>query len=218
MDSRKNNAVCRGPPRRRRRDLTMNSSLRGDAVHNRHRIMQAARDLFAVEGLRPNLNDVARHAGVGVGTVYRRFATKEALLDVIFEDVLNQLGVAAEEALSNDPWHGFAGFVGRMCELSVHDRGLRDIAFSEDYGGPVVRAARARLGVALGRLVDRTKSSGRLRNEVSHHDLNVIGLLVDTVSDFAGQVEGPAWRTYMATVLDGMQVRRVRKGLHPDTG
>lgn len=97
--------------------------LRKDAERNRKRVLEAARELFAAKGLEPNLNDVARHAGVGVGTVYRRFATKEELLEAIFEDAMNQLTDLAEEALrKSDSWQGFAWFVEQQCQLTVTDR------------------------------------------------------------------------------------------------
>lgn len=100
---------------------TTDRPLRKDAERNRKRILEAARDLFASKGLEPNLNDVAHHAGVGVGTVYRRFASKEELLEAIFVDGLNQLADLAESALQQpDPWQGFVWYVEQMCDESGH--------------------------------------------------------------------------------------------------
>lgn len=98
---------------------TTDRPLRKDAERNRTRVLEAARDLFASKGLEPNLNDVAHHAGVGVGTVYRRFATKEELLEAIFEDGINQLADLAESALCQpDSWQGFVWYVEQMCVRS----------------------------------------------------------------------------------------------------
>jgi AcrR family transcriptional regulator len=78
--------------------------LRRDAEQNRQRILAAAREVYSERGLDVTLDDIARHAGVGVGTVYRRFPGKEALIDALFEDKVNSLLSLAEEALANlDP-------------------------------------------------------------------------------------------------------------------
>ncbi|WP_396913053.1 TetR/AcrR family transcriptional regulator, partial [Mycolicibacterium sp.] len=108
--------------------------LRRDAERNRQRVLTAARELFAEKGLEATLNDVARHANVGVGTVYRRFATKEELIEAIFVDGMEQLTALAKTALQHeDSWSGFAWYVASMCEITATDRGLREIAFSKSY-------------------------------------------------------------------------------------
>ena len=92
--------------------------LRKDAERNRQRVLDAARELFAERGVEATLNDVAHHAGVGVGTVYRRFATKEELLDAIFSDGIDQVVCLAETALKQEnSWDGFVWFAEQLCEL-----------------------------------------------------------------------------------------------------
>ena len=96
----------------------------------------AARELFAVKGMEATLNDVAHHANVGVGTVYRRFATKEELVEAIFEDGIDQVVCLAETALQHEnSWDGFVWFVEHLCELTATDRGLREMVYSKAYGG-----------------------------------------------------------------------------------
>lgn len=188
--------------------------LRKDAERNRRRILEAARDLFASQGLEPNLNDVAHHAGVGVGTVYRRFASKEELLEAIFEDGINQLTVLAESALRQpDSWQGFAWYVERMCEITATDRGLREIVFSKAYGGDRVTAAQERLVPVLKHLVERARADGHLRPGVSSTDMPIFGLLAGTVSEFAGHVDAELWRRYVAVILDGLRHRRDQSSL-----
>ncbi|MGB3473766.1 MAG: TetR/AcrR family transcriptional regulator [Mycobacterium sp.] len=187
---------------------TTDRPLRKDAERNRKRILEAARDLFASKGLEPNLNDVAHHAGVGVGTVYRRFDSKEELLEAIFVDGLNQLADLAESALQQpDPWQGFVWYVEQMCEITATDRGLREIAFSKSYGGDRVTAAQERLIPVQKRLVERARSDGRLRPELSDTDMPILGLLAGTVSEFAGHVDAELWRRYVAILIDGMRCR-----------
>lgn len=187
---------------------TTDRPLRKDAERNRKRILEAARNLFASKGLEPNLNDVAHHAGVGVGTVYRRFASKEELLEAIFEDGLNQLADLAETALQQpDPWQGFVWYVEQMCEITATDRGLREIAFSKSYGGDRVIAAQERLIPVQKQVVERARSDGRLRPELSDTDMPILGLLAGTVSEFAGHVDADLWRRYVAILIDGMRCR-----------
>src|SRR5687768_4994325 len=107
-------------------------SLRKDAERNRRRIIEAARELCATRGLDATLNEVAHHANLGVGTVYRRFPTKDALFEAIFQDGMDQLVALAETAAdAEDSWEGFAWWVWQMCELTATDRGLREVAFSK---------------------------------------------------------------------------------------
>jgi AcrR family transcriptional regulator len=86
--------------------------LRADARRNRERVLDAARDCFARHGLDAQMDDIARAAKVGVGTVYRHFPTKEALAEAIAADHFDHLAASAREALENpDPWEGFSAFL-----------------------------------------------------------------------------------------------------------
>ena len=180
--------------------------LRKDAERNRQRVLDAARELFAEKGLEATLNDVAHHANVGVGTVYRRFATKEELVAAIFVDGMEQLTALAETALQHqDSWLGFAWYVESMCEITATDRGLREIAFSKAYGCERVKACQDRLVPVLTKLVGRAQADGYLRPELSSTDMPLFGLLAGTVSEFAGNVDAGLWRRYVAILLDGMR-------------
>src|SRR5690349_1354053 len=161
-------------------------ALRRDAQRNRQRVLDAARDLFAQRGLEATLNDVAHHAGVGVGTVYRRFATKEELLDAIFESAIDQIVALAESALSQqNSWDGFVWFVEQLCELTATDRGLREMVYSTAYGGYSVVCARQRLVPPISRLFDRARVDGYLRPDAEHTDMPILSLLAGTVSEWA---------------------------------
>ncbi|MCV7194019.1 TetR/AcrR family transcriptional regulator [Mycolicibacterium brumae] len=182
--------------------------LRRDAEKNRQRIIDAARDLFAAKGLEPNLNDVAKHAGVGVGTVYRRFPTKAELIEAIYADVLDKLTALGEAALAaENSWDGFVCYVWQMCERTATDRASREIVFSKAYGGERVREARDRLVPVVRRLVERAQDDGYLRVGVESADTPIFALLVGTVSEFAGEVDPQLWRRYVAMLLDGMRAR-----------
>jgi AcrR family transcriptional regulator len=186
--------------------------LRKDAERNRQRVMEAARELFALRGLEATLNEVAHHAGLGVGTVYRRFPTKEDLFEAIFEDGMNRLTDMAESALRHtNSWHGFEWFVMQLCEMTATDRGMREVAFCKTCGGKRVDAARDRLVPALSKLVERAQNDGYLRPEVSSTDMPILGLLAGTVSEYAGHVDADLWRRYAAILLEGMRCRDDRQ-------
>src|ERR687889_852635 len=96
--------------------------LRADAERNRARILAAASEVFAERGLDVSLDDIAAHAGVGVGTVYRRFPDKDALIDALFEDKIADVERVAREALEiEDPWEGFETFMRAVCRLQAED-------------------------------------------------------------------------------------------------
>src|SRR3954470_6344577 len=98
--------------------------LRKDAARNRDRLLAAARELFAEHGLDVTLNDIAHHAGVGVGTAYRRFRDKGAVIDALFEESLEALAVVASEALEDvDAWRGLVVYLERSHHMQFGDRG-----------------------------------------------------------------------------------------------
>src|SRR3954470_17666715 len=110
-------------------------SLRRDAALNRERLLAAAAELFAEHGLAVTLNDIAHHAGVGVGTAYRRFANKEEVIDALFEERLQAVAGVANEALDDpDPWHGLVAFLERSLDMQFGDRGLNQIMNNSRLG------------------------------------------------------------------------------------
>src|SRR5215467_385638 len=100
--------------------------LRKDAERNRKRILHAAAEVFSERGLDATLDDVARRAGVGVGTVYRRFPDKQALVAELFTSRMDELAAAAEQACqARDPWEGLVSFLEYAAETMSGDLGLR---------------------------------------------------------------------------------------------
>jgi AcrR family transcriptional regulator len=191
--------------------------LRKDAERNRQRVLTAARELFAIKGMEATLNDVAHYAEVGVGTVYRRFATKDELVDAIFEEGIAEVVCLAETALQHpNSWEGFVWFIQRQCELAATDRGLREMIYSRAYGGHGVECAREELVPLVSKLVDRARHDGHLRADIEHTDTPIIGLLAGTVSEWAGHVDPELWRRYVALLLDGMRYQPDQKPLGTD--
>ncbi|MFC4604822.1 TetR/AcrR family transcriptional regulator [Rhodococcus kronopolitis] len=186
--------------------VTAGRRLRADAERNRRKILDAAADLFATRGIDITLDDVARHAKVGVGTVYRRFTCKQELVDGVFEQRMDDMAEAADAALlQEDPWEALVDFLVLTCEWMSLNRGLGDVFFSVDEGREQVACARKRIGPAIEKLVERAKAAGVLRPDLEVNDLFAISCMVDAVIDFARPVAPQAWRRYLAIVLDGMR-------------
>ena len=181
-------------------------TLRRDAERNRRRIIEAARELCATRGLEATLNEVAHHANLGVGTVYRRFPTKEALFEAIFEDGVDQLVALAETALeAENSWEGFSWFVQQMTESTATDRGLREVAFSRACCGGRVDAGRTRLEPVVTKLVERAQRDSYLRPEIRSTDVPLLGLMAGAVSEYSDGLSADLWRRYVAILLQGMR-------------
>ena len=138
--------------------------LRADAARNRRRILDAAAGLFADRGLDVSIEDVASAAGVGVGTVYRRFADREELIEALFEEKAATIIEMARDALEiEDPWEAFASFFRAACHMQATDQGLREALLSADRGREHIARARAAIRPIAGELVARAQAAGELR-------------------------------------------------------
>jgi AcrR family transcriptional regulator len=179
--------------------------LRRDAERNRQRILDAARELFAQQGLGATLNDVAHHAGVGVGTVYRRFPDKSQLVEELFEQRVEELLALAGQALEDpDAWHGLKTFLRRVLELVASDRGMKDLLTGDTAGLERISTIRRRL-LPIGReLVGRAQEAGQMRADVSAADLPVIQLMLSTLVDAARDVSPDLWRRYLGIITRGL--------------
>jgi AcrR family transcriptional regulator len=178
---------------------------RADSVRNRQRVLDAAAEMFAERGLDATLNDVAARAECGIGTVYRHFPNKEALVEALFADRLEEIVALAEEANSmSDPWQGFLFFLERSMELQVLDRGLRGVLLHSEYGRKQVKESRDRIVPEVGRLVERAKAAGRLRADFDQLDVPMLINMIGSVADYAGEIEPGLWRRYLALFVDGL--------------
>ena len=146
--------------------------LRRDAERNRQRILRAAGEVFTARGLQATLDDVARQAGVGVGTVYRRFPDKDSLIEALFEERVQAVAELAEKALAEpDSWDGLVSFLREACELMAGDHGLREIVMFGTYGRDRVELGKARMQPLVTRLVQRAQRDGKVRADLEPTDM-----------------------------------------------
>jgi AcrR family transcriptional regulator len=186
----------------------MTAPLRADAERNRQRLLAAAKELFATRGLDVTLDDVARHAGVGTGTAYRRFPNKDALIDALMADRIGEIGRIAEECLEEeDPWLGLTSYFERALALQAADRGLKEVLFSAGRGRERSNQAKLKIAPVVRKLVERAVDAGAVRSDISTTDVPVINFMLNTVVDFGRDVEPELYKRYLAIVLDGLRPR-----------
>lgn len=181
-------------------------SLRRDAARNRVRILDAARGLFAEGGLSVTLDEIAQAAGVGVGTVYRRFGDKERLIEALFEERLARVERIARDAHAlDDAWAGIASFLERLLELTSEDRGLRELLLGTEHGRVRVEATRGEVTPLVADLVARAKAAGQIRTDVEETDVALVQLAVSELDTLVHRVAPDAWRRLLAVALDGLR-------------
>jgi AcrR family transcriptional regulator len=149
--------------------------LRSDAVDNRERILNAARAVFAADGLNVPMREIARRAGVGPATLYRRFPTKEALVVEAFTEQMGACHAIVDEGLAHpDPWRGFCLVIEKICELHANDRGFTAAFMSAFPHAIDFAAGRAYALSAIAELARRAKDAGRLRTDFVLDDMILI--------------------------------------------
>jgi AcrR family transcriptional regulator len=182
--------------------------LRRDAERNRRRILEAAAEAFAERGLGITMDDIAEHAGVGVGTVYRRFPNKELLIEALFEERIAELVALAESAVAqDDPWEALVGFIERAQALQADNRGLKELLLGTAHGRERVASVRERMAPLAETLVARAQAAGQLRPDIAGSDLPLIQIMLGGIVDFTREVEGETWRRMLAIVIDGLRAR-----------
>jgi AcrR family transcriptional regulator len=196
-------------------DETAGAPRRKDAERNRRRLLVAAREVFRDRGVAATLNDVAHHAGLGVGTVYRHFANKEELIDALFDDMVTTVdGYVQEAAEEPDAWLGLTRALQRVCEVQAFDRGLREVMLGTGRGPERQRQMRDRVAPTVDAVVARAQEQGTLRADVVPADFPILQLMVGAVTDHIGQPG--LWRRYLAIVIDGLRARPGEPSPLPD--
>jgi AcrR family transcriptional regulator len=177
--------------------------LRADARRNRERVLEGARAVFAEHGRDAQMDDVAKRAGVGVGTVYRHFPTKEALVSALALSLFEQVLAAGRDALDiEDPWEAFTSALWQGGEILASDR-----AFTEIVGQAEIPFAAKLLGEMTeiyAQLIERAKASGDLRQDMHIDDITMFmcGIGMATVKPHACP---HAWKRHLMIVIDGLR-------------
>jgi AcrR family transcriptional regulator len=193
---------------------TADRPLRSDAERNRRRILQSAAEVFAERGLDVPLDDIAAAAGVGVGTVYRRFPDKDALIDALFEDKIDDVVARAQAALDiDDPWEAFETFMRGVCRVQAEDRGLKEALLSRDRGRDRVAMARDRVAPIAMRIVRRAQQAGVLRADLGVFDVPLMHFAVGFVAERTNGVAPGYWERLLTILLDGLRADAARTAM-----
>ena len=180
--------------------------LRRDAQRNRERIVASARELFARDGVEASVDEITRDAGVGMGTLYRHFQTKEELIDAVLEDAFAEIVGAAEQAVANeDAWAGLVGFLEHVLGLHAVNRGMKDMLATSERGAERADAMRARIRPITRQLITRAQEQGTLRADFAPEDLAVLFWTGGRVIETTAAIAPDHWRRFLGLLLDGMR-------------
>ena len=181
--------------------------LRADARRNRERILQSARAAFAESGAEAQIDDVARHAGVGVGTVYRHFPTKQALLAELVRQTFRLFTGWAREALEagGEPFALIEGLLRRIAETAAGDAGVQyALASTAGQAETEAPAEQDELIAVIAELIGRARRAGTIRPGIEATD---IAMLICGVVSAMGPRPGFDWRRHLDLVTDTLRVR-----------
>ena len=182
-------------------------ALRRDAERNRQLILSTAKAAFAQRGFDATLNEIAKEAGLGVGTVYRRFPTIEALIDAVSADAHRSIERIIDETLAMPKaWDGLHRFMAMMLEFQIADKGLRDVVMARHGNDPAKQyAMQPKIDPAVRDLVSRAQAEGDLRPDVTATDIGVLLVGALSFAEFTALQPGEVWRRHLSLLLDGLR-------------
>ncbi|MEU6250672.1 helix-turn-helix domain-containing protein [Glycomyces sp. NPDC047010] len=181
--------------------------LRCDAEQNRDRIIEAARGVYEREGLSASMASIARAAGVGIATLFRRFPTRSELIAAVFEDAMERNRAAAVAAGERgSAWDGFREYVATVCGLQADNRGFAEVLTMNFAGARNLEKARQEAFAAFSDLIGRAKAEGRLREDFAPEDLLILLMANAGVLAAATDAAGEASRRLVGQMLRAFAV------------
>jgi AcrR family transcriptional regulator len=187
--------------------------LRADAARNRAAIVEAARAVFAEQGLDAPLDAIARRAGTGNATLYRRFPTRGDLIAAVFADRMSEHVAAVEAGLADDdPWRGFASYVRAVGAMQTRDRGIADLVTMDVSMAPEIEQLRSRAFNGLVRLVERARAAGVLRADFTDQDVVLLLMANAGLVERAHGIAVEASARLIQVLLDGFRAEASSDG------
>jgi AcrR family transcriptional regulator len=178
--------------------------LRAHAARNRELILQTARKLFAERGTSVTLNDIAHAAGVGVGTVYRRFPDKEALLDALSVEKFAALVDLIGDAVAvPDPRDALRGYLHAILELRVRDRALHEVLARLEADSTEAAGYRTQLAAGADALIARAREAGAVRDDFGTADFPILMTMIGAITG-QDMIESGAWRRWADLLVDAV--------------
>ena len=194
------NPVTQKPPPQAATEVA-SPAIRADAVRNRKKIIKAARVCLAREGLDAQIEEIARRAKVGVGTVYRHFPTKHDLVIALAAERFERLAELARGALQeDDPWEAFCGFLRSSAEIQIADRALSEVMLDKkDVMGE--HAKKVGILELVEQLMDKAKAAGALREDAEPEDVPMLMCALGG----AAEMQLMSGERYLALAIDGFR-------------
>jgi AcrR family transcriptional regulator len=189
------------------------AELRADAQRNRGELLGAARQVIAEEGVDASLRDIARRAGVGIGTLYRHFPTREALLAAIIDDGVRRLSTTAEQLAAARPagealdeWlTQVAGRIGPYRGLAAS---MLEAVTDEESGDAALRQACEGMMESGRELLAAAQAAGTVRQDVTWHDVFTAVAAISGIASQPGKQDRDAAARVLAVYLDGLRATR----------
>lgn len=179
--------------------------LRRDAARNREVVLEAAAEVFAESGLNGSYDEIARRAGVGAGTVYRRFPRRAELVQALFESQIEQIEALAEDAAQRpDAWSALCWLLEQLVQMQTANRGFKEVLGGAAQYGYGVGTNEDRLMQPLTSLLDRAKRDGALREDIEPADIGTLALVLSSLST---ESQPELWRRYFVLLLDALARR-----------
>jgi AcrR family transcriptional regulator len=182
-------------------DLGQPRQLRRDAAENRELLLDAAARVFAVQGLGAGVEEIARAAGVGIGTLYRRFPTKEALIAELVQDVLERMSALATAATEVPEGRGLEQFLEASSAYQAEHRGCLPRLWNTSPDNEALVQVRQTIAALLA----DAKRHGRVRDEVTSTDLTMVMWSIRGVIETTRGVAPEAWRRLLAILVAGLR-------------
>ncbi|HEV7642172.1 MAG TPA: helix-turn-helix domain-containing protein [Gaiellaceae bacterium] len=187
------------------------TALRADAQRNLVRVLDAAHEVFAEQGIDARVTDIADRAGVGVATIFRRFPTKDDLLAAVVEQRTEQMIAIADAALeSPDAGAALRGFMEATAAMQISDVCWCDAAGTELFDRDGVREVTDVLVGKIGELLTRAQTAGQVRSDLRALDIPVLLMAVAKSGLMLEDAVPGAWKRYLGIVLDGLRPEAAR--------
>lgn len=182
--------------------------MRSDAARNRKVLVEAAAAAFAEQGSDVSVSEIAERAGIGKGTVFRHFASKEDLLATIVVEKLDALAAKGRELkTAPNPAEGLYQYMSAAIELQVQDRAFCEVVHDVRHQRPHVRASQEALETVTEALTSRARAHGAIREEITGEDITLLmSGIFQTVSPLLDTRPG-LWRRYLRLAFDGIQAQ-----------
>lgn len=174
--------------------------------HNRNALLMAARHEFATHGLGAPLERIARRAGVGIATLYRRFPTRAALIDALFTHAVAERIEIVERALDMpDPWQGFTYYLEKIGESLGTNRAVRDLMLSRIPTATGPDQARPKYHELVDELIERGQRSGQIRADLAGPDMMLVAVVIGNVAQYTEEVAPEIWRRFLHLLVDAFR-------------